>query len=89
MGLTLFHVSAIHKTASSTFIDFENLLIYWKLLEFAATEVNRSFLFSTLKFFIMLIKQLQNWSDVQLKKCYCHVLQVLNFWVSQTVIHYH
>jgi hypothetical protein len=52
-GLTLSHASAVHKLASGAFVDYENLVMDWKLLEFATVEVNRSFLYNTLNIFVV------------------------------------
>jgi hypothetical protein len=75
--LTLSHASAVHKIASGTFVDYENLVMDWKLLEFATAEVNRSFLYSTLKIFMVAWSSGIRWKEV------------LYLWVSATVIYCH
>lgn len=52
-GLTLSHASVVHKIATGTFVDYENLVMDWKLLEFATAEVNRSFHYNTLNVFMV------------------------------------
>jgi hypothetical protein len=64
----LSYASQIHKTASSTCIDFENLVVGRKLSEFAATGFNVQAFFNG-----VLVRQQQNQNYIRRRKSYCHV----------------